>query len=826
MSIGKKLSTKTLYFTDKLKEKFSTFLKYPCTVVEAPMGYGKTTAVKKALSLIDANCIWQSIYDSGIVEFWSGFCHAISKIDKNCALKLEKMGIPVDSFMKRKTMMIIEEMSVPNVSCIVIDDYHFVKSEEADNFLELFIRNMPEGLHLIIITRTAFLDNGSELELKGVINHIGANTLKFGQADITNYYRLCGISLTEEEKVQLCNRSEGWISALYLFALDYKLHGRLVLNRNIPELVYNTVYKPLSDQLKEFLKAICLFDTFNLEKAQYMWQKKNTKALLKQLLQCNAFINQDIITGDYSFHNIFTNCIREEFVQQGEVEQKKTWLRMGEIYFRNKEYIQAIKCFYEAKDFHGIFSVIEEDKGRAFYYEHKELWVKYYKECPMEIKMERLTAVLSYAQNLSTHFKYKEAFEEACSEFLQCLELNKNLPQEEHNQLQGEYIMLLSFRDYNDMFKLSEHNKKAYKLLREPSRCINLGNNWTFTSPSVLYLYYRESGKLEKIIQLIRTSLNYYEMNTNGHGRGSRSVFEAEWYYYRGDFENAEIIVLKGISMAKEKGQLDVMVCGLFLQARIALIQGDFTRVLELIKKINDEVNIADEFRLEHTAGICEAYIYGCLGQKNKIPEWLYQGEYRRYMIFAGVGFANIVRGKALLLKKNPINLLSATEEFMKDASIFQNMLVDMYIHIYRAISKYQLNRIDDSVSELKQALDIAMPDKVILPFVENARELSGVLENLCQDDIYSEFIKKVMVIYNKYDQAVEQIKKNHFSAKIPQLSKREKEISLLVIEGLSNKEIGNSLHVSPNTVKYELKNIFIKLNINSRVLLTKEMIG
>jgi LuxR family maltose regulon positive regulatory protein len=826
MSIGKKLNTKTLYFTDKLKEKFSTFLKYPCTVVEAPMGYGKTTAVKKALSLIEANCVWQSIYDSGIVEFWSGFCHAISKIDKNCALKLEKMGMPVDSFMKRKAMMIIEEMSVPNVSYIVIDDYHFVKSEEVDNFLELFIRNMPEDLQLIIITRTSFLDNSIELQLKGVINHIGTNILEFEQNDITNYYRLCGISLTEEEKVQLCNRSEGWISALYLFALDYELHGSLVLNRNIPELVYNTVYEPLSDYVKKFLKAICLFDTFNIEKAQYMWQKEDTKALLKQLVQCNAFISQDIVTGDYSFHNIFTNCIREEFAQQSEAKQKETWLRMGEIYFQNKEYMHAIKCFYEAKDFHGIFSVIDEDKGRAFYYEHKELWVKYYKECPMEVKMQRLTAVLSYAQNLSTHSKYKEAFEEACSEFLQCLELNKNLPQEEHNQLQGEYIMLLSFKDYNDIFKLSEHNEKAYKLLREPSRCINLGNNWTFTSPSVLYLYYRESGKLEKIIQLMRTSINYYELNTNGHGRGSTSVFEAEWYYYRGDFENAEITVLKGISMAKKKGQLDVMVCGLFLQARIALIQGDFTRVLELIKKINEEVNLANEFRLEHTVGICEAYIYGCLEQPNKIPEWVYQGEYRRYMLFPGVGFANIVSGKALLLKKNPINLLSATEEFIKDASVFPNMLADMYIHIYRAIAKYQLNRIDDSVFELKQALDIAMPDKVILPFIENARELSSVFKDLLQDDTYLEFIKKVMVFYEKYDQAIEKIKENYFSEVPPKLTKREKEIALLVIQGLNNKEIGSVLHSSPNTVKFQLKNIFNKLNIKSRVLLTKEMIS
>jgi len=48
-------------------------------------------------------------------------------------------------------------------------------------------------------------------------------------------------------------------------------------------------------------------------------------------------------------------------------------------------------------------------------------------------------------------------------------------------------------------------------------------------------------------------------------------------------------------------------------------------------------------------------------------------------------------------------------------------------------------------------------------------------------------------------------------------LSKREREVAKLVLEGKSNKQIALALHITENTVEFHLKNIYSKVQVSSR---------
>jgi DNA-binding CsgD family transcriptional regulator len=53
-------------------------------------------------------------------------------------------------------------------------------------------------------------------------------------------------------------------------------------------------------------------------------------------------------------------------------------------------------------------------------------------------------------------------------------------------------------------------------------------------------------------------------------------------------------------------------------------------------------------------------------------------------------------------------------------------------------------------------------------------------------------------------------------------LTDSELTVARLVAEGLTNREVAERLFVSPHTVSAHLRHVFAKLNVNSRVELTR----
>jgi DNA-binding NarL/FixJ family response regulator len=75
---------------------------------------------------------------------------------------------------------------------------------------------------------------------------------------------------------------------------------------------------------------------------------------------------------------------------------------------------------------------------------------------------------------------------------------------------------------------------------------------------------------------------------------------------------------------------------------------------------------------------------------------------------------------------------------------------------------------------------------------------------------------KKVIAYFNKGPQPTATDTEEKLTA-------REQEVSLLLIEGNTYKQVAYSLHISPDTVRQHIKNIYRKLQINSRVQLIRE---
>ena len=79
-------------------------------------------------------------------------------------------------------------------------------------------------------------------------------------------------------------------------------------------------------------------------------------------------------------------------------------------------------------------------------------------------------------------------------------------------------------------------------------------------------------------------------------------------------------------------------------------------------------------------------------------------------------------------------------------------------------------------------------------------------------------YIKSLQSYLKKYDGSEEQAGDESQELLVDALTNRELEVMNLIAEGLSNKEIAESLHMTVNTVKSHIKNIYGKLQVNRRV--------
>lgn len=815
----KQNNNRGLYFSEKITESMNGIFNYPLTIVEAPMGYGKTIAVREHLNFAHANVLWQKIYDSSINSFWNDLCFLFSKINSNCAQSLARLGFPFDRLSMREVLKLIEEVEIPEKTVLFIDDYHHLNGTEVGRFIEFLVINEIDRFHIVLTARFIDFPNIEELTLKGYLLYIRKDHLELVPNEIVKYYSACGVSINNSDAEKLYATTEGWISALYLLLINYKTEGRFLTTNNIYKLVDNAIYKPLAQEVKDFLIHMCIFDSFTKTQAVFVWENEEANLFLEDITRKNLFVNYNINTKSYHIHHIFINFLQNILAEKDASYKEKLNKRAGDWYLKNNEYLAAMHYFYKVGDFENLLLAVELDKGESFYLEHKEVIIKYFEECPYEYKQDNLVALLVYAMTL-IRFNEMSLFPKVYEEVTLLIQ-SSSLNPVSMNNLMGELEFVKSFTRYNHIMGMSEHLKKACKLMNRPSVFINTKSIWTFGSPSVLHLFYRESGKLEQEVHAMKEMMPYYYQLTNGHGMGSEYVMEAEWYYNKGDFENAEIAINKAQVQANIIFQPNIVISALFLQIKLTLVKGDYAHVRYLFNKMHEEIVESQLYPLMYTIDMCVGFVNACLRQDRKIPEWLTEGTFNSsHLFFPARAFSNIILGRFFLIKGEYLKLLGNVEYFITIASIFPSILAKIYTMIYVAAAEEHIFRRSEAIEALKKALDMAVTDKVYMPFVENCDYIQPLLDALYLHDIYREHIKQILAIYKPYHNSMEQIISRYFIESKPNLTKREEEIAQLAAEGYSNKRIGERLYISPNTVKTQLKSVYEKMGVNSRFLL------
>lgn len=817
---GSKLNMNAIYISERVQECLCTISESVITTVSAPMGYGKTTAINwflNGLNEQENKVIRISIYSNNLNLFWQSVQRAFW--ETNIGECLEQIEFPMGDTAIGLFSELLYNYLVNSEQnhYLFVDDYHLMSDYRVMKLFLTVTCRMPANFHLIISSRDVIISRREELLLGNHLHQISANDLRLNPTELSIYSRRCGVSI-EKQKLMLIDKiSEGWFAAIYLNLKAFSDHGILLTKGNdIFEMMNDTLLISLKKKEKIFLYLMSLSDEFTIEQASYITELTDTIKIARKLVEKNAFVRLLPDGKTYRFHHMLKECTKKQFEQLSKEEQHSCYLRYGVWFESQKEYIQAISYYLKAEENVAILHLIGLDRGVQLASSSPTMILDWLEKCSEEELMQDPRGLLVLMRRLFSWKAIPKMLE--IKEILIKASKQIGITEEEKSNLLGESDLILSFLHYNDIAAMSKLHQSAYKQMTRSAISIESRGSYTFGSPSVLMMFHREPGQMNMELETMIKSMPYYNQLSQRQGLGAELIMEAEVFYLRGQFMDAQISLEKARQAALSVEQQYILLCCDFLTLRMTL-QGVFPydREWNPGKSLKAKPEM-DSLFLTAIDG-CNAYFQGLCGAVDSVPVWIADGKLQEMnLLQPAMPMYELIHNQILLAKGRYVELIGKSERQLRSCIGFSYALCTLHLHIQLVAAYEAIGKRREAKRELYIALGMAIQDGCFIPFVENFQYLSEIFKEVDIkefDASDAEFIKKIVSYAKIFEQVRKEVKRSLMKAPIGKdLTKTEYRICELIAERKTNREIAQELFFSEGTIKQYINQIYAKLKI------------
>ena len=811
----RKPSFNTIYISERVQECLRPIAHCALTTVVAPMGYGKTTAINWFLAEKTkggkAVAIRMSIYSEKLPMLWRSAQDAFRFAGLDV---LSAFDFPTG---EAAATLVLEELcrafsSDKTAYYLFLDDFHLLRDERAVRFICRISARLPENAHLIVASRDRFLPAGEIVRLGGNLHQIGMEHLRLNHTELAVYAYRCGAELSEQQLEALLRSSEGWFSAIYLNLRALSERGRLPdASSDIFEMFTAAMIDPLPPGRQEFLAVMGLADEFTAEMARFVTENPETDAIIQDLTCQNAFVTRLPDSQRYRFHHMMKECALRKFRTLPEQSQICYWNRFGSWYGAHGQYLHALSAYRMSGNSDAALTIIEKDAGNLLSALHPEELLERLNACPEEVLTRHPTAILVLMRRLFTWrqipkmLQLKALLEQAIAE-------SPDMPEEERGNLLGECDLIMSFLMYNDITKMSELHRSASRQMSRPAVTIQAGSSWTFGSPSVLMMYYRAPGELQKETHEMHECMPHYYRITNGHGLGAELVMDAEASFMQGKLHEAEIGLARARAAIAGSGQENMALCCDFLELR--LLGSGGRRRLDVKARAEALLARHDVVLLNMFESIL-AYYYALLQEAEKIPDVFRLHRLDTVNYFApGKPMMELIENQVYLAQGEFPRVIGRSEPLLSVCGSLHYALVALHIRLQTASAYEALGNRAMARKLLVRALEDAEPDGFVLPFAENAPYLMNHYSALSRE-LETPFAASVCELSERWlsRQQTSGSRQEPIEA-LRELSERERSVAQLMALRKTNREIAETLFLSEGTVKQYINRIYSKLQL------------
>jgi LuxR family transcriptional regulator, maltose regulon positive regulatory protein len=308
------------------------------TTIVAPAGYGKSALIDEWRRTAHARArrfhrLALEPGDNDPMLFWTGFLSAAQGLGANAEPAFEAVlreelrqarRAPPRTFLA-SLLAALEE--VPQRGILVLDDLHLIQAPAIREGLAFVAERLPPTVHIVLVSRATITDLPlHRVRARDELQELTAADLAFTAAEGAELLRAAvGVELEADAAAELVSRTEGWVTGLKLAAAAIRetedpnryvgeFAGR---NRDIAAFLLSEVLDRQPPELRRFLLETSILETLDAEACDAVTGGEDSVSQLRLLESGGIFlVALDDNRYRYRYQALFAEFLRAELEAQ------------------------------------------------------------------------------------------------------------------------------------------------------------------------------------------------------------------------------------------------------------------------------------------------------------------------------------------------------------------------------------------------------------------------------------------------------------------------------------------------------------------------------
>jgi LuxR family transcriptional regulator, maltose regulon positive regulatory protein len=313
----------------RVHDRLTEGIRRPFTLVTAPTGSGKTTAVGSWAStgLPRRPLTWISL-DAGDDEpavFWSYVLAGLSRSGVSLPRPLDVPAKVTDVDRALLVRLSAALSARPEPVVLVLDDADVLAGAPVLQQLHFVVRHADAQLAVVLIARGSTRLGLHRHRLAGSISEIGAADLAFSREEARALLRARGVEVTDDALASLMEQTRGWAAGLTLAAIEMAQRvGRPAGDRPVLDAAVLTEFfraEVLDAQppgIRRFMLRTSVADHLVPGLADRLTGRRDSADTLAALARTDTFVEVCVEHADcYRYHPLFAEAARAQLGQEG-----------------------------------------------------------------------------------------------------------------------------------------------------------------------------------------------------------------------------------------------------------------------------------------------------------------------------------------------------------------------------------------------------------------------------------------------------------------------------------------------------------------------------